>query len=105
MQFTKLLFINGRRGLCEQALGTLRLREGDHIADRRRINHHGNNAVKAESKTAVRRRTELESVEQEAKLLTSFFRTDLQCGKNLFLNIFAVDTDGAPISQPFSTQS
>ena len=68
MKFSELLFINRRRSLCEQALRTLCLREGDDVADGVCTGHHGNDTVETESDTAVRRSTELESVKQEAEL-------------------------------------
>ncbi len=53
--------------------------EGDDVADGVCTGHHGNDTVETESDTAVRRSTELESVKQEAELLSGFFRTNLQC--------------------------
>ena len=79
----------------QQALGALRLREGDDVADGVRFAHHRDDAVETEGEAAVRRSTELEGVEQEAELLTGFFRTDLEGFEDLFLDFFAVDTDGA----------
>src|SRR5690242_10487157 len=47
----------------------LRLREGDHLADAVGTGHQHRQAVQAERNAAVRRRTELERIQQEAKLL------------------------------------
>ena len=79
--------------MCEQALRTLCLREGDDVADGVCTGHHGNDTVETESDTAVRRSTELESVKQEAELLSGFFRTNLQCIEDFALDVCLVDTD------------
>ena len=84
----------------QQALGALRLREGDDVTDGVRFAHHRDDAVETEGEAAVRRSTELEGVEQEAELLTGFFRTDLEGFEDLFLDFFAVDTDGAAADFP-----
>ena len=100
MQFAQLLFFNGSRGLREQTLGALRLRERNHVADRIGAAHHRGDAVEAEGDAAVGRRTELEGVEQEAKLLTGFFLANLEGFEDLFLHFFTVDSDGTAAHFP-----
>ena len=48
----------------------------------------------------MRRSTVLQVIKQEAELRTGFFRTDIQSGKNLALNVCAVDTDGTAADFP-----
>lgn len=100
MQFTQLLFINRARSAGEQALGALRLREGDHIANGGCTRHHRDDTVQTEGDAAVRRRTVLQGVKQEAELKLGFFRTNLQCAEDLALNIGTVDTDGTATDFP-----
>ena len=77
MQFAQLLFVDVRGGVSQQALGTLRLGEGDHVADRFGAGHHGNDAVKSERQAAVRRGAVLQGVEQEAELGLLLFGADV----------------------------
>ena len=100
VKLAQLLFVNRRRSLREEALSALRLREGDDVADRVGFDHHGNDAVETESEAAMGRRTELEGIEEEAELLTSLFGADLKRGKDLLLNVLAVDTDRAAADFP-----
>ena len=100
MQFTQLLFINRARSAGEQALGALRLREGDHIANGGCTRHHRDDTVQTEGDAAVGRRTVLQGVKQEAELKLGFFRTNLQCAEDLALNIGTVDTDGTAADFP-----
>ena len=100
VELAQLLFVDRSRSVRQQALGALRLREGDDVTDGVRFAHHRDDAVETEGEAAVRRSTELEGVEQEAELLTGFFRTDLEGFEDLFLDFFAVDTDGAAADFP-----
>src|SRR5574343_533300 len=60
VQFAQLLLVDRRRGIGEQALGALGLREGNHVADRFGTGHHGDDAIQAEGKATVRGRTVLQ---------------------------------------------
>lgn len=86
VQFAQLFFVHRRRGLCQQALCSLSLRERDYVTDRVCSGHHRYDTIETECDTAVRRRTKLEDVKQEAELLTSFFWTDLERGEDLALD-------------------
>lgn len=100
MELAQLLFVNRSRSVRQQALGTLRLREGDDVSDGVCFAHHRNDAVENRGETAVRRRAELEGVKQKTELLTGFFRSDLEGFKDLFLNFFTVNADGAAADFP-----
>lgn len=93
VEFAQLLFFDRGRSLREQTLGALGLREGDDVTDRIGAGHHRGDAVETEGDAAVRRRTELQGVEEEAELVAGFFLADLKGFENLFLHFFAVDTD------------
>src|SRR5688572_28255575 len=67
-ELAQLLFIDRAGRLHQQVLRTLGLREGDDIADRLGPGHQRHQAVQAEGDAAVRRRAELQVVEQEAEL-------------------------------------
>ena len=54
MQFAQLLFVHATWRIGQQALGTLRLRESDHISDRLGTGHHRDDAVETESQATVR---------------------------------------------------
>lgn len=69
VQFAQLLLRHRSRSVREQALGALRLRERDHVADRIGAGHHGDDTIKTEGDTAMGRRAELQGVQQEAELL------------------------------------
>ncbi len=100
MQFAQLLLVDRARRLREQILRTLRLREGDHVADRVGAGHHRDNAVQAERDAAVRGRAILQGVQQEAELGARFFITDLQGAEHLALHFFAVDPHRAATDFP-----
>src|SRR5262245_45631539 len=68
MELAQLLLGRERGGAGDKVLAALRLREGDDVTDRVRPRHERHHAVEAEGDAAVRRRAELERVEQEAEL-------------------------------------
>ncbi|KAG1241167.1 hypothetical protein G6F68_016956 [Rhizopus microsporus] len=78
MQFFQLLLVHFRRCIGQQILRALRLREGDHVADRFGAGHHRDDAVQAEGDAAVRRRAVLQRIQQVAELLAGFLGADLQ---------------------------
>ncbi len=100
MQLAQLLLVDFRGRLRQQILGALRLREGDHVADRFGAGHHGDDAVQAEGDAAVRRRAILQRVQQVAELLAGFLGADLQRAEHLALHFLAVDTDRAAADFP-----
>ena len=76
VQFAQLLFVDFAWCVCKQALRTLRLREGDDIADRLGAGHHRDDSVKPEGQSAMRRRAVLERIKQEAELELRFVFSD-----------------------------
>jgi hypothetical protein len=68
VQLTQLALVDGAGAMCKQILGPLSLGEGDDIADRLGTGHQGHDAVQTEREAAVRGRTVLERIEQEAEL-------------------------------------
>ena len=78
MQFAQLLLVHRRRRLRQQALRTLGLGEGDHVADGFGTGHHGDDAIQTEGQTAMRWRAILQRVEQEAELELRLFRVDVE---------------------------
>src|SRR5690554_1950442 len=93
MQFFQLLFVYRTRRLGHQTGGALGFREGDDVPDGRRTGHQHHQAIQAESQAAVWRATELQSVQQEAKLGASFLFLDTQDAEHRFLHFAVVDTD------------
>ena len=100
VQFTQLLFFDRSRSVGQQALSTLSLREGDHVTDGRSAGHDRDDTIETEGDTTMGRRTVLQIIEQEAELGTGFFRTDIQSGEHLALDVCAVNTDGAATDFP-----
>ncbi len=100
MQLAQLLLVHWRGGLGQQALGTLGLGEGDHVADRLGSGHQRDEAVQAEGQTTVWRRAVLQGVEQVAKLGLRVFRRDLERSEHLALHISTVDTHRAAAQLP-----
>jgi hypothetical protein len=74
VQLAQLLFVDRAGGLGQQALGTLGLGEGDHIADRLGTGHQRDDAVQPKGQATVGRCTVLQGVEQEAEFELRFFR-------------------------------
>ena len=76
VQFLELILIDRRWRFGHQVRTVLRFGESDHVADVGSTHklHHG--PVEAEGEPAVRRRTELERIKQEAELGLGFFFVD-----------------------------
>ena len=100
MQLPQLLFRHWRRRIHHQVLAALGLRERDHVANRFRFAHHGDDAIEAEGDPRVRRRTELQRVEQEAELRALVFFTDAQRGELFGLKLGAMDANRAATELP-----
>src|SRR3546814_10580502 len=100
MQLTQLLLVDGRWRLRQQALRTLRFREGNDVAYGFSAGHHGYQPIKAEGHAAMRRRSVLQSIEQEAELIARFFRADIQRTEHFALNLGAVNTNRASAHFP-----
>jgi hypothetical protein len=92
--------VHRARRARQQALRALRLREGDHVAERLGAGHQRDEAVQAEGDAAVRRRAVLQRVEQEAELGLRLFGADVQRAEHLALHLFAVDTHRAAADLP-----
>ena len=91
MQLAQLLLVDRARRVGEQVLRALRLREGDHVAQRLGAGHQHHEAVEADGDAAVRRRAVLQRVEQEAELGARFLGVDLERAEHLALHVLAVD--------------
>src|SRR3546814_19186902 len=91
MQLTQLLLVDGRWRLRQQALRTLRFMKGNDVAYGFSAGHHGYQPIKAEGHAAMRRRSVLQSIEQEAELIARFFRADIQRTEHFALNLGAVN--------------
>ena len=83
MQLAQLFLVHGTRRLGQEALRTLGLGEGDHVADALRTGEQHGDAIHTESDTTVRRRTEAQCGEQEAKLFLGLFILDAERGETL----------------------
>ncbi len=106
MQVAQLLFRHRCWRIDEQVLSALCLRERDHIADRFCAAHQHDHAVEAEGDSTVRRRTELQRIEQEPELLLLVVRRNPERCEDFRLDFRTMDrTDPPPISDPFSTTS
>ena len=70
----------------------LRLRERDDVADAVRAGHVHDQAIETERDATMRRRAELQRVEQEAELELRFFGADAQQFEHRRLHVLAVDT-------------
>eukprot|EP00611_Tribonema_gayanum_P017022 TRINITY_DN29547_c0_g1_i1.p1 TRINITY_DN29547_c0_g1~~TRINITY_DN29547_c0_g1_i1.p1 ORF type:complete len:231 (+),score=68.92 TRINITY_DN29547_c0_g1_i1:70-693(+) len=84
----------------EKQLRELRLREGDHIADRVGLGHQRDQTVEPEGQATVRRRTVLQRIEQEAELELRLVRADLERVEHLALHLGAVDPHRAAAELP-----
>src|SRR5436305_2927769 len=85
-----------RRGCRRQrVVAAAGLRERDDVAQRVRLREQHDDAVPAERDAAVRRRAELERVEQEAELLLRFLFAEAHQAEDALLDVAAVDTDRA----------
>ena len=91
VQLAQLLLVDRARRVGEQVLRALRLREGDHVAERLGAGHQHHEAVEADRDAAVRRRAVLQRVEQEAELGARFLGVDLERAEHLALHVLAVD--------------
>ena len=67
VQLAQLLLVDRRRRAGHDVDGRGRLRERDHLADRRLAAEQRDQAIEAERDAAVRRRPVLERVEEEAE--------------------------------------
>src|SRR6185437_4102990 len=76
MQLAQLRLARLRGRIGHRIRRGLRLREGDHLADAVRSRHQHRQAIQAERDASMRRRAELECIQEEAELLPGFFRTD-----------------------------
>src|SRR5258706_16255013 len=76
MQLAQLLLVDRRRSVCEQVLRALGFGKGDHVADRFRAGHHGDDAIEAEGDASMRRRSVLQRLEKKPKLLLGSPRPD-----------------------------
>mgnify|MGYP004115107187 CR=1 FL=1 len=69
MQFLELLVFDIRRRIHHKVLRLLVQREGNDFANRLSTGHQHDQTIQTKGQTTVRRRTELQRIEQEAELL------------------------------------
>src|SRR5690554_3008652 len=93
IQLAQLFGIYHSRGLGHDAGGTLGFREGNHFANRAGTSHQHDQAVQAESQTAMGRRTKAQGIEQEAKLFFLLGLVNAQHIKYGLLHGAVMDTD------------
>ena len=91
--FLTLLWRNGSGGLGQRVVATTGLGERNNVADGIGLGQQGHDTIPAECQTTVRRSAELESIQQEAKLLLCFLFADAHDAEYTFLHIATVDTD------------
>src|SRR3989344_1552364 len=95
MQIAQCLVVHRARRLGHDIRSALGFREGNDFANRLRAGHQHDQAIQAESQTAVRRRTELQRIEQEAELLFLLGLVDAENAEYRLLHFLAMDADGA----------
>src|SRR5262245_42007472 len=100
VQLAQLLLGRRRRRAGEQVLPALRLGESDNIPDGVDAGHQRHEAVEAERDAAVRRRSVLERVEEEAELGALLLARDLHRAEHLLLHFVAVDAHRAAADLP-----
>src|SRR5690606_20737567 len=91
--FAQLLRVHRRRRLGHDTGSGLGFREGNHVADRFTAGHQHDHAIQAEGQATVRRRTELECIQQEAKFLVGFLVADTERLEHGALHRRIEDTD------------
>ncbi len=90
-----MLLVDDSRCFRHQAGCFLGFRESDDVANRSGTGQNHHDPVEAEGDAAVRWCTELESIKQEAELLTGFFFADAEQVKHLALHGLVVNTNAA----------
>src|SRR5690606_3034552 len=91
--FAQLLRVHRRRRLGHDAGGGPGFREGNHVADRFATGHQHDHAIQPERQATVRRRAELECIEQEAEFLVGFLVADAERLEHGTLHRRVEDTD------------
>ena len=95
IQLVELRLVDVARGVEHHVAAGVVLREGDVVADRLRAAEQRAQTVETERKAAVRGRSVLEGVHQEAETLLRLFRREAQQLEHLGLQFRVVDTDRA----------
>ncbi len=96
MQFSELLFADGRRRRAHQIDRLGRLGEGDHLTDRLLAGQKHDDPVQSQRDAAMRRSAVAECLQQEAESLFRFLTLDAQGIENLALYVLAMNTDRTP---------
>ena len=93
IQLVELRLVDVARGVEHHVAAGVVLREGDVVADRLRAAEQRAQTVETERKAAVRGRSVLEGVHQEAEALLRLLGREAQQFEHLLLQLRVVDTD------------
>src|SRR5207237_5486079 len=91
----ELLRVDWRGSLGHEALGLLRFRKGNDVADRVGPAEEHDKAIQTEGDAAMRRRAVFQGFQQEAKFRRRFLLADSKKVEELALDIAPVDADAA----------
>src|SRR3990172_3695071 len=94
-EFLELHGIHRRRGTCHEALNPLRLREGDHLADRVGPRQQHDEAVEPEGDPPMGRGAEFEGLQEEPEPLPRLLRAEPKGIEHLLLSLPVVVSDAA----------
>src|SRR6202022_3403698 len=95
MQFLELRLADLRRRIHQEIRRRLRLREGNDIADAVRAGHQHRQPIESEGNAAMRRRPELERIQQESELVARLLRRNTQQIEHHRLKVLRMNTHRA----------